>query len=610
MLDGHLDHYGFAQALRHLVEREAAQRALYIEQERAHVTLNSIGDAVLCVDLANQVTYLNRAAETMTGWTSKEASGHPVTEVFEIVDGATSMPVRNPLALAMKADESVGLGPNCVLVQRGGREIAIEDSAAPIHDRNGQTIGAVMVFRDVSKTRALALDMVHLAQHDVLTGLPNRLLLKERLTQALLRAWRDHRSLAVLFLDLDGFKGINDSLGHAGGDALLQSVAARLSAGLRESDTVSRLGGDEFVILLPVLTHSGDAVVKADRLLRELSRPHVLDEHEHRVTGSIGISTYPEDGQDAETLLKHADLAMYAAKGHGRNRAERFAPEMAVRGTKRHSMEAHLQIAIAADQLVLHYQPKVDLTTGRLAGVEALVRWQHPERGLLLPGEFLPIAEDLGLMTAIDRWVLSEACRQTREWLGAGMPAVPVAINVSSLDLGNEDFADTVDAALRKAQLGARFLELELTETVLMRHGGVAEAVLRRLHGLGVRLAVDDFGTGYSSLSYLTRFAIDTVKIDRSFVDRSTTNSADAVVATAIISLAKRLRHRVVAEGVETPAQVAFLRDQGCDEGQGYYFARPARAGQFTSWLGTAAFRVSKRSHRASLGASRSVATL
>jgi diguanylate cyclase (GGDEF)-like protein/PAS domain S-box-containing protein len=610
LLEGHLDHYGFTQALRHLVERDTAQQALYLEQERAQVTLNSIGDAVLCVDLANQVTYLNRAAETMTGWTSKEASGHPVAEVFQVVDGATGAPVRNPLALAMDADKSVGLGPNSVLIQRDGRELAVEDSAAPIHDRDGRTIGAVIVFRDVSRARSLALEMAHLAQHDVLTGLPNRLLLKERLTQALLHAWRDHRCLAVLFIDLDGFKAINDSLGHAVGDALLQSVAARLSAGLRKSDTVSRQGGDEFVILLPVVAHAGDAVVKADRLLKELSRPHVLGEHELRVTASVGISVYPDDGQDAETLLKHADLAMYVAKRHGRNRAERFVPAMAVRTTKRHAMEGQFQTAIEEDQLVLHYQPKVHLGTGRLAGVEALVRWQHPQRGLLLPGEFLPIAEEIGLMTTIDRWVLNEACRQTREWLDAGMAAVPVAINISSLDLWSEDFADGIDAALRKARLGARFLELELTETVLMRHGGVAEAMLGKLHGIGVRLALDDFGTGFSSLSYLTRFAIDTVKIDRSFVHRIATSSADAEVATAIISLAKRLRHRVVAEGVETPEQLAFLRGQGCDEGQGYYFARPASAGQFSSWLGAAAFRAPERSHGASLEDSGSGAVL
>jgi predicted signal transduction protein with EAL and GGDEF domain len=367
---------------------------------------------------------------------------------------------------------------------------------------------------------------------------------------------------------------------------------------------VSRQGGDEFVILLPVLAHAEDAAAKADRLLKELRRPHVLGEHELRVTASVGISTYPDDGLDAETLLKHADLAMYVAKEHGRDRAERFAPVMGVRVSRRHSMEGQLRIAIESDQLILHYQPKADLRTGGVTGVEALVRWQHPQRGLLLPGEFLPIAEEIGLMTAIDQWVLSEACRQTREWLDGGMAAVPVAINVSSLDLRNHDFAEGIGAALRKARLGARFLELELTETVLMRHGGVAATVLGKLHGMGVRLALDDFGTGYSSLSYLTRFAIDTVKIDRSFVHSLNTSAADAAVATAIISLARRLRHRVVAEGVETPEQVAFLRKLGCDEGQGYYFARPAPADRFASWLGTAAFPASSvlHSHGASLG--------
>jgi diguanylate cyclase (GGDEF)-like protein/PAS domain S-box-containing protein len=583
--EAHLDRYAFVQALRHLNERDAAQEVLFIEQERAQVTLNSIGDAVLCVDLDNRVTYLNVVAEQMTGWNRKEASGLPVSNVFRIINGATRLAAPNPLAEAMERNQTVALNPNCILIGRDGGEAAIEDSAAPIHGRDGRIIGAVIVFHDVSTARTLALEMAHLAQHDVLTNLPNRLLLHERLTRALLLAQRNQTALAVLFLDLDGFKRINDSLGHAMGDMLLQSVATRLSAGLRESDTVSRQGGDEFVILLTAITHPDDAALKAVRILAAIKAPHQVGEHQLRVSASIGLSAYPDDGLDAETLLKHADLAMYEAKKQGCDRMQRFSREMGLQAGERQALEGQLRGAIEADELILHYQPKVNLVSGQITSVEALVRWQHPRRGLLLPGQFLPIAEDSGILTDIDYWVLHEACRQTRQWLDSGIVAVPVAVNVSTVTFHSERFVERVSGVLGQTVLLARYLELELTETALMSQAGVAAAALVRIRAMGVRLALDDFGTGYSSLSYLTRFKVDTVKIDRSFVRSINTSSADTVVITAIINLARRLRHCVVAEGIETAEQLAFLRMQGCDEGQGYYFSRPVAADAIATLL-------------------------
>ena len=585
LLEGHIDRYSLAHALRHVQERDAVHHTRFIEQERAQVTLNSIGDAVISVDLSNQVTFLNAVAERMTGWSCTQALGHPVAEVFQIVDGASRLPIPDPLALVLQLDQTVALSPNCVLIRRDGQEAGIEDSAAPIHDRDGAIIGAVIVFRDVSMARKLALDMAHLAQHDVLTGLPNRVLLKERLNRAILLAKRNRTALAVLFLDLDGFKRINDSLGHAIGDSLLQSVAARLSAGLRESDTVSRLGGDEFVILLTAIARPEHAAMKAERLLTKIRRDHTVGEHQLRITASIGISTYPDDGADAEALLTDADMAMYVAKAHGRDRVQRFAHDMRPRAAARQSLEGQLRCAVEGTQLLLHYQPKVDLRTGLITSVEALVRWQHPGRGLLLPGQFLAIAEDSGIITAIDKWVLHEACRQTREWLDAGVGAVPVAVNVSSLAFGSERFAEGVAGALKRARLRGRYLEIELTETALMTRAGAAASALAQIHALGVRLALDDFGTGYSSLSYLTRFTVDALKIDRSFVHGINRSEADTLVATAIISLAKRLHHRVIAEGVETPDQLAFLQAQGCDEAQGYYFGRPMVAEEFGKLL-------------------------
>jgi len=587
LLEGHLDTYAFARAIRNIIEREIARQELFAEKERAEVTLNSIGDAVLSTDISGNVTYLNVVAERMTGWARKEAVGRPLSDVFQIIDGATHKPSPNPLELAIQLDKTVGLAANCMLVRRDGYEFAIEDSTAPIHDRDGQVTGAVIVFHDVSRARSMVLEMSHLAQHDILTDLPNRLLLKDRLTQAISLARRNRNQLAVLFLDLDGFKHINDSLGHTIGDKLLQSVAVRLLACVRKSDTVSRQGGDEFVILLSEVTHAADAAIIAAKIVTELKKPHSVGEHYLRVTMSIGLSTYPDNGEDAETLIKNADTAMYHAKQNGRDNYQFFRSDMGLQAVERQSLEGQLRYALERQELLLHYQPKVNLKTGAITSVEALLRWQHPERGLLLPGQFLTIAEDTGMIPAIDQWVLHEACRQTREWLDGGLPAVPVAVNISSLEFRSDQFSQGVQVALKNARLDPRYLELELTETVLMRHAESTAYALGQLKGIGVRLAVDDFGTGYSSLSYLTRFPIDALKLDQSFVHDIIDRSDGAIVVSAVISMGKSLKHRIIAEGVETLEQFAFLQAHGCDEGQGYYFSRPTNAQQFAKVLET-----------------------
>jgi diguanylate cyclase (GGDEF)-like protein/PAS domain S-box-containing protein len=587
LLEGHIDSYSFARAIRNVTERETARQELFIEKERAQVTLNSIGDAVLSTDNSDKVTYLNVVAEHMTGWSCKEAMGRRLNEVFQILDGVTHKPAPNPMELAIQQNRTVGLTANCILVRRDGYECAIEDSAAPIHDRNGQVTGAVIVFHDVSKARAMVLEMSHLAHHDILTDLPNRSLFSDRLTQAISMARRNRQQLAVLFLDLDGFKHINDSLGHGIGDKLLQAVAARLSAGVRKSDTVSRQGGDEFVILLPEVTHAADAAISAAKIIAELKDALTIGEHRLRVTVSIGISTFPDNGEDAETLIKNADTAMYHAKQSGRDNFQFFRPDMSLRAVERQSLEGQLRYALERQELLLHYQPKINLKTRAITSVEALVRWQHPERGLLLPGQFLTIAEDTGMIVAIGQWVLREACRQTREWLDAGLLAVPVAVNISSLEFGNERFSDGIQVALKNNRLDPKYLELELTESVLMRHAESATKALEKLKAIGVRLAVDDFGTGYSSLSYLTRFPIDTLKLDQSFVHDISSSEDDAIVVSAVITMGKSLRHTVIAEGVETLEQLAFLRAHGCEEGQGYYFSRPVGASQFAKLLET-----------------------
>jgi diguanylate cyclase (GGDEF)-like protein/PAS domain S-box-containing protein len=585
LLPDHLDSYSLPRALRNAIERKAVEDALYVEKERAVVTLNSIGDAVLCTDISGRITYLNLVAETMTGWCREEAIGRPLAEVFRIIDGPTRKTARDPMEMAVEQNRTVGLTVNCVLIRRDGFESAIEDSAAPIHDRGGRVIGAVIVFHDVSAARAMSSQMTHSAQHDLVTNLPNRLLLSDRITQTIALAHRQNRPIAVIFLDLDRFKYINDSLGHAIGDQLLQSVSRRLLASVRGSDTVSRLGGDEFVLLLSEIAYPEDAATSANKILHSLSAPHSIEGQDLHIDGSIGISVYPEDGEDAETLIKNADTAMYHAKENGRNNFQFFKAEMNVKAVERQSLEGSLRRALERKEFLLHYQPKVNLETGEITGVEALIRWRQPDRGLVPPSQFVPIAEDCGLIIQIGSWVLREACRQARAWQDAGLPPVPITVNVSAVEFRDKGFVESVRRTLSETGLEARYLGLELTEGVLMEDAESTASVLQELKAMGVHLAVDDFGTGYSSLSYLRQFPIDVLKIDQSFVHQITSDPDDSSIVSAIINMGKSLKHLVVAEGIETQEQRAYLQAQRCAEGQGYLFSRPLAAAQFAQLL-------------------------
>jgi len=574
-LKGRLDAYSWPKAVTRMIERAANTEALFEQNERAQVTLNSIGDAVVSTDVDGRVTYLNVVAESLTGWSQIEAAGHPLEDVFRIIDGTTRTQARNPMEFAIRENKTVSLTSNCVLIRRDGGESPIEDSAAPIHDRHGQVTGAVMVFHDVSAARATTLRMAYLAQHDSLTDLPNRILFNDRLTEAMALAGRYRRQLAVLFLDVDRFKHVNDSLGHEVGDRLLQSIAQRLLGCLRASDTVSRQGGDEFVILLSELTHAQDAAVCADKILATLRAPHRIDEHDVQVTASIGIVTYPDDGTDCETLMKHADFAMYHAKDTGRDNRQFFKRDLNLRAVKRQSLEDSMRHALERQEFAVHYQPKVNLENGEIVGVEALIRWLHPELGLVSPAEFIPIAEECGLMVPIGRWVLGQACHQAQAWQEIGLAPIRIAVNISAAELRSRDFLSGVGVILAETGLDPHLLEFELTETFMVQDSTAMLAVLRDLKRLGIKLALDDFGTGYSSLNHLKRFPIDTLKIDRSFVSTVTTNADDASIVCAVISMGKNLHMRVVAEGVETREQLAFLQDRECPFGQGYYFSQP-----------------------------------
>jgi diguanylate cyclase (GGDEF)-like protein/PAS domain S-box-containing protein len=559
--------------------------ALFEEKERAQVTLNSIGDAVVSTNFWGRVTYLNIVAERMTGWSQAQASGRAIDDVFRLIDVTSRSPIPTPTARAIIENRTVGLGADCMLVRGDGVELAVETSAAPIHDRLGGVIGAVMVAHDVTVARELSHKLARLALHDSLTDVPNRTLLSDRLDQALMRADRTGSSVAVIFIDLDRFKHINDSLGHAVGDDLLRSVAQRLLSCVRSSDTVSRQGGDEFLVLLPDVAQPHDAALCAEKIIAALDAPHRIAEHDLRITASIGIATYPGDASDAEKLLRNADFAMYQAKYTGRNNYQFFKPEMNANAIERQSVETDLRQAVARQEFELNYQPKVSLETGAVVGVEALIRWHRPHCGVMLPARFIPIAEESGLILPIGRWVLETACRQARSWHDDGLLPISVAINVSAVELRAKDFLNNVRQILGQSRLEPACLELELTETFMMQDWKTTAEILRALKALGVKIALDDFGTGYSSLSYMKRFPIDALKIDQSFIRDMTTDSDDASIVSAVIEMGRSLNMRVIAEGIQTRDQLKFLRDRQCPEGQGFYFGSPASAGELTELL-------------------------
>ena len=566
-------------------EPVVVDKLVYKEKVRAEIALNSISDAVICTDINGNIDYLNHAAEKMTGWSRSEANGQPVEKVFNIISATTREPACNPVDAVLLSNKPSSIAADTMLIRRDGVEISIEDSTSPIHNWDGELTGVVIVFHDVSFSKAMATKMAHLAQHDFLTNLPNRVLLNDRIAQAITLANRHHTQFALLFLDLDNFKHINDSLGHATGDKLLQSVTQRLKDCVRESDTVSRQGGDEFVILLAENKNSNDAAVSAQKILDELKAAHHVGKHQLHISTSIGISVYPADGLDAETLLKNADTAMYFAKDKGRNNYQFFIAEMNTRAVERLIIQSNLGQAIEKQQLVLHYQPKVNIHTKEITGVEALLRWQHDEWGEVFPDIFVPVAEDSGLIIPIGRWVLRHACMQAKSWQNKGLAPITMAVNISAQEFLQKDFVESVRAALIETRLQPQFLELEITESVLMKDTEAARKTLHQLKQLGVILAVDDFGTGYSSLSYLQRLPIDVLKIDQSFVQNIESAEDDGIIVSAIISMANSLNLRVIAEGIENANQLAFLKAHHCQEGQGYFFGHPLKAEQFSAHL-------------------------
>jgi len=454
----------------------------------------------------------------------------------------------------------------------------IHDRAFPLLDEHGEVVCITGIAEDITARKEVEEQLLHLAHYDTLTDLPNRTLFYDRLQQSLAHSRREDGTAAVIFIDLDRFKLVNDTLGHAAGDHLLQQAARRLKAKLRASDTVGRLGGDEFAVILSDLASADDAGAVAQQLMRVLEQPFELDGREMFITASVGITLFPTDGTDPDTLLKNADAAMYRAKEQGRNTCQFYRAEMNARSVERVSLERHLRRALERGEFLLHYQPQLHLKTGQIIGMEALIRWQHPEMGLVSPAKFIPVAEETGLIVDIGSWVLCTACAQNKAFQEAGLPPITVAVNLSPRQFRQRGLVKSIRAILEDTGLNPRYLELEITESMVMHNAEEVITTLSELEGMRLQLSVDDFGTGYSSLNYLKRFPVHRLKIDQSFVRDIGTDPDDTAIAQSIIALGHSLDLKVLAEGVETAEQLAFLENAHCDEAQGYYFSRPVPA--------------------------------
>ncbi len=557
---------GIWRLVRDLTEGRDAQRSM----ELAAKVFENTTEAIVITDAAYRILTVNRAFSTMTGFNSDKAVGRMVTE---LPSGRHKLEMLEDIQHSMRAR---GQWQGEVWLRRAnGEEFPCWAIVNDAKDRHGRTSQYIALISDISERKRSDERIQYLAHFDVLTGLPNRGHFQELVNQALALADRNEGRCALLFIDLDRFKTINDSLGHVTGDELLKAVADRLKQALRAGDNVGRLGGDEFVIVLSRIDSPDEAATVAQRVLERLSVPFLLSGHDLIVTPSIGIGIYPEDGEDYDTLVKNADAAMYHAKESGRNNFQFYTSDMNARAYEILAVESQLRRAIEREEFVLHYQPQVDMRTGRIVGAEALIRWQHPENGLVGPGKFIPIAEERGLIVAIGNWVLREAARQNRAWQDAGLPPIAIAVNLSALQFYRQDICGYIAGVLADTGLEARYLELEVTESIIMQDVVSTVATMDALKSMGLKLAIDDFGTGYSSLNYLKRFKADKLKVDRSFVSDVPGDPDDCAITRAIINLARNLNLKVIAEGVETVEQWQFLLHEHCDEVQGYLVCKP-----------------------------------
>jgi diguanylate cyclase (GGDEF)-like protein/PAS domain S-box-containing protein len=565
----------FAAIIRDITERKRSEEALRRLSRQNEMVLNSAGEGIFGLDLQGKTTFINPAAAHMTGWDIEELLGQRLHDFLHHSrsDGTPYPKEECPIYAAFKTGATLSRD-NEVFWRKDGTHFSVEYVSTPIIEGD-KILGAVVTFKDITERKALEQKLQYQAFHDPLTDLPNRALFIDRLEHALTRADRLETKVAVLFTDLDNFKVVNDSLGHKAGDQLLIAVADRLKTCLRPEDTVARLGGDEFTILLEGVAGVSDAAEVAERIAEELQPPFVLEAQEVFATTSTGIAISSSAQEQPTDLLRHADLAMYRAKSKGKACFEMFEPSMSIDALERLELETELRRALGREEFRVYYQPEILLERGEIVGMEALVRWEHPERGLLLPQEFLSIAEESNLILSIGQWVLKEACNQLRTWQEQYPSTAPLVIGVN---LSTREFfqPSLIAEILRETGVDPQSLQLEITEgAVAYNHAQNANNMLRDLKALGVQLAIDDFGMGYSSLSYLKRFPVNVLKIDRSFVRELGKDLKDTKIVAAIIHLARALDLKVIAEGVETAEQVEQLRKMGCDLAQGYYFSEP-----------------------------------
>lgn len=562
--------------IRDVTERMRSEEA----QKLAAQVFDACNEGIVITDANNDIVSVNRAYAEITGYQASEVIG------------------KNPRLLSSGRQDrafyeamwaaigSAGRWEGEMWNRRKNGEVYPQWlSISTVKDERGKICNHIGIFSDITVRKAAVERIQFLAHYDALTRLPNRFLLSEHLRQALVHHQRHRTELALLFLDLDRFKVINDTLGHSVGDELLKAVAQRLQRCVREGDTVGRLGGDEFVVVLPEIAEADDATLVARKIIEAVGHPYALGSQQVSTSMSIGIAIFPDDGTDVATLMQHADVAMYHAKAQGRNNYQFYTEAMNIHACEVLAMEHALRRALEQGELLIHYQPQMDVRTGAIVGVEALVRWQHPEKGLLPAAEFVPVAEACGLITPIGGWVLSAACEQSKRWQGLGLPAMRMTVNISARQFRQKNFADTVVQVLQNTGLAPRYLELDFSERTVMADQQSAAATLKSLSGLGARISIDDFGSDYCSLRCLQRFPIDTVKLDPTLVHDISRSAEAAALAGAVIAMAKNAKRNVLAEGVETPEQFAFLRAQHCDEIQGYFFSAQLAADEVAALL-------------------------
>lgn len=571
------------------------EQRLQESEERHRFIVNNSPDLIYMLDRNGCFNFINDRIESLLGYQKAELVGKHYAELVYEEDLEEAKNLFNERRTGGRATHNVELRLKSRLPRDADRpfqtqnvwmELTAEGVYSDPQERTRENfIGTYGTARDISERKEAQQVINFQAYHDLLTHLPNRALLKDRLSLAIAQARRSKRRLAVMFLDLDRFKLVNDTLGHTMGDRLLKAVANRLQGCLRRGDTLSRFGGDEFTLLLPEIRTRDDVAVIAGKILDKLATPFVIDTHELFVGASIGIAMYPEAGDSVEALVQSADIAMYDAKSRGKNAYQFFSEEMNQKFSTRLSLERELRNALTSGELRVFYQPQVRVDDGRIIGVEALVRWQHPKRGLISPDEFLPVAVETGLITQLDEWVQAHAFAEIAEWRRAGYGDVRLSVNMTAHQLEQEGFLDRFIGAVESSGLTPESIKLELTENTIMQDIEVIVPKLQRLRKCGLTIAIDDFGTGYSSLSYLQQFPVNTLKIDRSFVGDIRADQGDASIINAIVAMARGLNLDLIAEGVETKSQLRYLRSQGCEEVQGFYFSRPLPASELKQLL-------------------------